>query len=64
MTDEDLTLRRQMVDTCRKMNSTGINQGTAGNLSVLSQQIPITAIAAIGVGILMSIHRYRRLVQS
>ena len=34
MTDEDLTLRRQMVDTCRKMNSTGINQGTAGNLSV------------------------------
>ena len=26
---------------------------TAGNLSVLSQQIPITAIAAIGVGILM-----------
>ena len=23
-----------MVDTCRKMNSTGINQGTAGNLSV------------------------------
>jgi L-fuculose-phosphate aldolase len=34
MTDEDLTLRRQMVDTCRQMNSTGINQGTAGNLSV------------------------------
>jgi L-fuculose-phosphate aldolase len=34
MTDEELTLRRQMVDTCRKMNSTGINQGTAGNLSV------------------------------
>ena len=34
MTEEELTLRRQMVDTCRKMNSTGINQGTAGNLSV------------------------------
>jgi L-fuculose-phosphate aldolase len=34
MTDDELTLRRQMVDTCRKMNSTGINQGTAGNLSV------------------------------
>ena len=34
MIDEELTLRRQMVDTCRKMNSTGINQGTAGNLSV------------------------------
>jgi L-fuculose-phosphate aldolase len=32
MTNEDL--RRQMVDTCRKMNSSGINQGTAGNLSV------------------------------
>lgn len=26
-------LRQQMVETCRKMNSTGINQGTAGNLS-------------------------------
>ena len=34
MTDDEMTLRRQMVDTCRKMNSTGINQGTAGNLSV------------------------------
>lgn len=27
-------LRREMVDICRKMNSSGINQGTAGNLSV------------------------------
>jgi len=27
-------LRAHMVDTCRKMNSSGINQGTAGNLSV------------------------------
>jgi L-fuculose-phosphate aldolase len=34
MTETDLTLRRQMVQTCRKMNETGINQGTAGNLSV------------------------------
>lgn len=34
MTDAELTLRRQMVQTCRKMNETGINQGTAGNLSV------------------------------
>jgi len=25
--------RREMVDICRRMNSTGINQGTAGNLS-------------------------------
>jgi L-fuculose-phosphate aldolase len=30
----ELALRREMVETCRKMNSTGINQGTAGNLSV------------------------------
>ncbi len=29
-------LRRRMVETCRKMNATGINQGTAGNLSVRS----------------------------
>ena len=26
-------LRRQMVETCRAMNASGINQGTAGNLS-------------------------------
>ena len=26
-------LRKEMVDICRRMNSTGINQGTAGNLS-------------------------------
>lgn len=34
-TPADITaLRRQMVDICRRMNSSGINQGTAGNLSV------------------------------
>jgi L-fuculose-phosphate aldolase len=33
---EETALRREMVETCRKMNSTGINQGTAGNLSVRS----------------------------
>lgn len=31
---DDLELRRQMVATCRRMNDSGINQGTAGNLSV------------------------------
>ena len=34
MTQDEQTLREQMVATCRKMNETGINQGTAGNLSV------------------------------
>lgn len=34
MTDAELTLRQQMVETCRKMNASGINQGTAGNVSV------------------------------
>jgi L-fuculose-phosphate aldolase len=29
-----LSERQAMVDTCRKMNSSGINQGTAGNLSM------------------------------
>ena len=28
------TLRSDMVETCRKMNASGINQGTSGNLSV------------------------------
>lgn len=27
-------LRQEMVETCRKMNASGINQGTSGNLSV------------------------------
>lgn len=30
----DAKLRAEMVDICRRMNSSGINQGTAGNLSV------------------------------
>ncbi len=36
MTDiaDTATIRQHMVETCRKMNSSGINQGTAGNLSV------------------------------
>jgi L-fuculose-phosphate aldolase len=33
---QDADLRRRMVETCRKMNSCGINQGTSGNLSVRS----------------------------
>lgn len=32
--DREAELRGEMADTCRKMNSSGINQGTAGNLSV------------------------------
>src|ERR1700690_496714 len=31
---QELALRREMVVTCRQMNATGLNQGTAGNLSV------------------------------
>lgn len=33
---DDFALRAHMVEICRKMNATGINQGTAGNLSVRS----------------------------
>jgi L-fuculose-phosphate aldolase len=33
VTDDD-ALRREMVATCRAMNASGINQGTAGNISV------------------------------
>jgi L-fuculose-phosphate aldolase len=36
MNTQDADLRQSMVETCRKMNATGINQGTAGNLSVRS----------------------------
>ncbi|AUG55626.1 class II aldolase/adducin family protein [Thalassospira marina] len=31
-------LRTEMLDICRRMNSTGINQGTAGNISVRTDQ--------------------------
>jgi L-fuculose-phosphate aldolase len=35
MTETDeRALRREMVETCRRMNASGINQGTSGNLSV------------------------------
>jgi L-fuculose-phosphate aldolase len=30
----DAALRREVVETCRRMNASGINQGTAGNTSV------------------------------
>jgi L-fuculose-phosphate aldolase len=30
----DATLRQTMIDVCRKMNASGLNQGTSGNLSV------------------------------
>jgi L-fuculose-phosphate aldolase len=33
MTD-DTALRQRMIDTCLRMNATGLNQGTSGNLSV------------------------------
>jgi L-fuculose-phosphate aldolase len=33
-TDDGLGLREAMVDTCRRMNASGINQGTSGNISV------------------------------
>jgi L-fuculose-phosphate aldolase len=31
---DDLAARSEMVETCRRMNESGINQGTAGNLSI------------------------------
>jgi L-fuculose-phosphate aldolase len=36
MTDDD-ALRRELVATCRAMNASGINQGTAGNVSVRNE---------------------------
>lgn len=34
MTMQDVTIRQEIIDNCRKMNSLGINQGTSGNISV------------------------------
>lgn len=33
MNPDEAALRAEMVDTCRRMNASGINQGTSGNLS-------------------------------
>lgn len=38
MTETDRNLREAMIATCRKMNQNGLNQGTAGNLSVRTGQ--------------------------
>lgn len=35
---KDAALRREMVETCRRMNASGINQGTAGNVSVRNEK--------------------------
>lgn len=37
MAPDDAALRLEMVETCRRMNATGLNQGTSGNLSVRSR---------------------------
>ncbi|MPZ12624.1 MAG: L-fuculose-phosphate aldolase [Kiloniellaceae bacterium] len=33
MQDAEYALRKEIIDTCRKMNALGINQGTSGNVS-------------------------------
>jgi L-fuculose-phosphate aldolase len=33
MKTDELTLRRAMIDQCRRMNAIGLNQGTSGNIS-------------------------------
>lgn len=37
MTDATQSLREEMVSTCRAMNASGVNQGTAGNISVRTE---------------------------
>jgi L-fuculose-phosphate aldolase len=34
MTQEELTLRTELIEACRSMNRLGINKGTSGNISV------------------------------
>ena len=33
MADTELQLRKAIIDKCRWMNATGLNQGTSGNIS-------------------------------
>ncbi len=35
---DETRLRHEMIDTCRRMNGMGINQGTSGNLSVRMEE--------------------------
>jgi len=37
-TISDKALREEMVTVCRRMNTTGINQGTAGNMSIRNER--------------------------
>ena len=34
ISDDDFAQRREVVETCRRMNASGINQGTSGNISL------------------------------
>ena len=34
ISDDDLVQRREVLETCRRMNASGINQGTSGNISL------------------------------
>jgi L-fuculose-phosphate aldolase len=34
MNDAEIALRKEIIESCRKMNAAGINQGTSGNISV------------------------------
>lgn len=38
ITGDDLSRRQEMVATCRRMNASGINQGTSGNISIRNPQ--------------------------
>ena len=47
MTDDERDLRTAMVATCRAMDAKGINQGTAGNLSLrFGDWVPDHAVVA------------------
>lgn len=46
MTRTEKTLRREIIDRCREMNASGINQGTSGNISVrLGERMLVTPSA-------------------
>lgn len=46
MTQAEKALRREIIDRCREMNASGINQGTSGNISVrLGERMLVTPSA-------------------
>ena len=47
MSEADLGLRRTIIDQCRWMNASGLNQGTSGNISARTGDVMLITPSAV-----------------